>query len=63
MESMLIHRGLSANSICLIEAHASCPFQMKCATGFFAAHRTVNPRKAALSIAGDVACWRWQKQG
>ena len=30
---------------------------------FFAAHRTVNPRKAALSIAGDVACWRWQKPG
>lgn len=53
MESMLIHRGLSANSICLIEAHASCSFQMKCATGFFAAHRTVNPRKATLSIVRE----------
>ena len=59
----MLQRGLPVSWLCLIEAHASCSFQMKCATGFFAAHRTVNPRKAALSIAGDVACWRWQKQG
>jgi hypothetical protein len=26
---------------------------MKCATGFFAAHRTVDPRKAALNIVRE----------
>ena len=46
----MLNRGLPVSWICLIEAHALCPFQMKCATGFFAAHRTVNPRKAALNI-------------
>jgi hypothetical protein len=49
---MLI-RGMPANSISLIEANVTCPFQMKCATGFFAAHRTVNPRKAALNIVRE----------
>jgi hypothetical protein len=45
-KSMLIHFGLPANGIWLIEAHVTCSFQMKCATGFFAAHRTVNaPRE------------------
>ena len=49
----MLQRGLPVNWLCLIEAHASCSFQMKCATGFFAAHRTVNPRKAALNIVRE----------
>ena len=48
--SMFIQREMPANGIWLIEAHVTCPIQMKCATGFFAAHRTVNPRKAAWNI-------------
>src|ERR1035437_2628210 len=52
-EAMLIQRGLPVSWICLIEAHAACSFQMKCATGFFAAHRTVNPRKAAWNIVRE----------
>ncbi len=49
-KSMLIQKGLLAGRIWQIEAHATYSFQMKCATGFFAAHRTVNPRKAAWHI-------------
>jgi hypothetical protein len=52
-EARFIRHGLPVNWICLIEAHAACPYQMKCATGFFAAHRTVNPRKAALNIVRE----------
>jgi hypothetical protein len=52
-EARFIRHGLPVNWLCLIEAHASCSFQMKCATGFFAAHRTVNPRKAALNIVRE----------
>jgi hypothetical protein len=37
----------------MIEVNVTCPFQMKCATGFFAAHRTVDPRKAALNIVRE----------
>jgi hypothetical protein len=49
-KSMLIQKGLPEGRIWLIEAHVTCSFQMKCATGFFAAHRTVNPRTAAWNI-------------
>ena len=71
-KSMLIQKGLPANGIWLIEAHVTCSFQMKCATGFFAAHRTVNPRTAAWNIereskalVADVRAefaGRWRKQ-
>jgi hypothetical protein len=53
-KSMLIHHGLPTNEICLIEVNVACSFQMKCATGFFAAHRTVSPRKAALNIVREA---------
>ena len=49
-EARFIRHGLPASWICLIEAHASCSFQMKCATGFFATQRTISPRKAAWNI-------------
>src|SRR5471032_2123509 len=49
----MLQRGLPMSWICLIEAHASCPYQIKCATGFFAAHRTVKPRKAALNTVRE----------
>jgi hypothetical protein len=49
----MLQRGLPVSWICLIEAHASCPYQIKCATGFSAAHRTVKPRKAALNIVRE----------
>jgi hypothetical protein len=52
-KSMLIHHGLPTNEIWLIEANVTCSFQMQCATGFYAAHRTVNPRKAALNIVSE----------
>ena len=49
-KSMLIQKGLLAGRIWQIEAHVTCSFKMKSATGFFAAHRTVNPRTAAWNI-------------
>jgi hypothetical protein len=49
-EARFIRHGLPVGRINLIEAHASCSFQMKCATGFFTAQRTISPRKAAWNI-------------
>jgi hypothetical protein len=53
-KSMLIQKGLPAGRIWLIEAHVTCSFQMKCAMGFFVAHRTVSPRKAAMNTHGAI---------
>jgi hypothetical protein len=53
-KSMLIHPGLPVNGIWLIEVNVVCSFQIKCATGFFAAQRTINPRKAALNIVREA---------
>ena len=53
-KSMLIHRGDPAAWICLIEAQAFCSFKAKCATGFFSAHRTISPRKAAWNIEREA---------
>ena len=49
-EARFIRHGLPPRWLCLIEAHALCSFQMKCATGFFTAQPTISPRKAAWNI-------------
>jgi intergrase/recombinase len=49
-KSMLIHCDDPAPWICQIEAHAFCAYKVKCAAGFFTAHRIISPRKAAWHI-------------
>ena len=53
-KSMIIYQGLPVNEILLIEVNVTCSFQLKFATGFFAAQRTINPSKAALNIVSEA---------